>query len=520
MLSLPDDAALNLIDAAPDAMIVVDADGIVQFVNRRVTVLFGYKREELIGAAVESLVPERFRQRHQEHRGEYMTHLRTRPMGRGLELYGLRSDGTEFPVEISLGPIDGGGRILVAAAIRDATHRKDIERKLIAAQTAAERARDEADSASQAKSKFLATASHDLRQPLQTISLLNGALRRSVCDDDAAEALSQQERAIGAMSRLLNALLDISKLESGAVKPDPTDFAVAALFEELRREFASIAVDKGLRLDIEPSRACVHSDRPLVEQILRNLVANAIKYTRDGRVAISCQSVPDSRMRIEVRDTGVGIPAEHLSRIYDEFYQVDVAPNRSRDGYGLGLSIVRRIVHLLGLELDVRSQVGCGSSFSVLLPPALTPVAGDSFGAAVRMAPMTYPVRGGAVRVILVEDDRGVRDATRMLLRSEGYQVTAVSSLQAALEAARDGVDLLVTDYHLSDSETGTQVIEALRDTLSSHLKAVLITGDTSSAIKELPRDPYLRIANKPINAEIMLSMMRELIAGDCPLPS
>ena len=244
---------------------------------------------------------------------------------------------------------------------------QQTNRELARARDLADEARGVADRANQGKSRFLATASHDLRQPLQTLALLNGTLRRIVGDPDAAEALSQQDQAIGAMSRLLNTLLDISKLESGAIKPEPTDFTVAALFQELRSEFASMAANKGLQLEVEACADQVHSDPSLVEQILRNLVSNAIKYTREGWVRLRClHEAP--LIRIEVLDTGIGIPADQIPYIYDEFYQVGVPSNSSRDGYGLGLSIVQRLVKLLTLKLDVRSEVGQGSTFSLVLP--------------------------------------------------------------------------------------------------------------------------------------------------------
>jgi PAS domain S-box-containing protein len=528
MLSIPPDLARSALDAAPDAMIIVDASGVIRFANRQVSALFGYAHDDVIGQKIEMLMPKRFRGRHIGHRQHYVSNVRVRPMGAGLKLYGRRQDDTEFPLEISLSPIEDAGGALVAAAIRDTTERQRAEIKLILAREAAEaaqmradqariladQARESADRANQGKSRFLATASHDLRQPLQTLSLINGALSRIISDAEATEALAQQAQAISAMSRLLNALLDISKLESGAIKPEPTDFKVAAIFAEMRTEFSSIAANKGLQLQIEMCDDTAHSDPSLVEQILRNLVSNAIKYTREGWVRLRCLHEA-ALVRIEVLDSGIGIPAEQLPYICDEFYQIGVPTNTLREGYGLGLSIVQRLVNLLTLKLDVRSEVGKGSAFSLLLPAssvqaAPAPARSDSGRHRI------YEPQIGSAHVLLVEDDAAVRAATRMLLKVEGYRVTAVGSLSEALEHAREGygIDLLVTDYHLSDGELGTEVIDALRESLALPLKAVLMTGDTSSAMHALPRDPYLRIASKPINADELLMLLRALLTA------
>jgi len=259
------------------------------------------------------------------------------------------------------------GNPWLAADLRDAAGQKRVEAELIRARESAYRARDESDRANVAKSRFLATASHDLRQPLQSLSLLNGILRRLVSGPDAVDAVRRQEQAIGAMSRLLNALLDISKLESGACKPDLTDFAVAALFRELCSDFAILATSKGLKLHVEDCSDCVHSDPSLVLQILSNLVSNAIKYTSEGWVRLRCMH-EQGLVRLEVLDTGIGIPADQVGHIYDEFHQIDIPTNAARDGYGLGLSIVQRLVKVLDLSLDVRSELGKGSAFSLLLP--------------------------------------------------------------------------------------------------------------------------------------------------------
>jgi two-component system, sensor histidine kinase len=495
-----------VLDSAPDAMIIIDVSGTIVFANQQVSALFGHDPTDLVGQPVECLLPERFRARHVGHRQGYVSNVRVRPMGSGLDLFALRKDGSEFPVEISLSPGADAAKTFVVAAIRDTTDRRKIQMEL-------REAREAADRANQAKSRFLATASHDLRQPLQALSLLNGSMRRMVTDADLAEALAQEEQAISAMSRLLNALLDISKLESGAIKPEITDFKVAALFEELRREFAGLAADKGLRLEVEFCADRIHSDPALVGQVVRNLVSNAIKYTRAGGVRLRCMH-DSSCVRLEVLDTGIGIPPDELSHIFDDFYQVGVASNTSRDGYGLGLSIVSRIANLLGARLDVHSEIGKGTTFSIVLP------AGASVGDLPEPERKSSgPGKSRAIspaRILLVEDDPRVRRATSMLLKVEGYEVCAAATVREAVEHAMSHPDirLLVTDYHLAAGETGLDVVSSVREKLGADLPAVVVTGDTSSAMRELSVDSRLRTASKPINPDELLKLMRELLAG------
>jgi len=506
MQSLTAELARSVLDAAPDAMIIIDDRGNIRFANRQVSALFGYSHDAVIGLPVEQLMPERFRRRHVDHRRDFGDALRPRAMGEGLALFGRRIDGSEFPVEISLSPIRTPPQLLIAAAIRDISDRKRAEGELRVA-------REIADRANQAKSRFLATASHDLRQPLQTLALLNGILRRLVEEPRALDALAQQDQAIGAMTRLLNALLDISKLESGAIRPQLADFRIATLFEGLRREFASIAASKSLELQLAPCDECVHSDSALVEQILKNLLSNAIKYTAaGGSVSLRARRDVDA-VRVDVIDTGVGIAPNQIAYIYDEFYQIGVPANSSREGYGLGLSIVQRLVRLLNLRLEVTSEVGQGSVFSLLLPCGRSQRAIAQPPAVSAATAHELPV-ARRPRVLLVEDDAGVRDATRMLLSVEGYRVRAVASGEEALRSAHEegAPDLLITDYHLGDGELGTHVIATLRDELHAEVRAVLVTGDTSDVVKHLPNDPRLRIASKPIDAEQLLSVLKDLL--------
>jgi len=333
-------------------------------------------------------------------------------------------------------------------------------------------------------------------------------------DETTATALVQQEQAISAMSRLLNALLDISKLESGAIKPEITDFKVAGLFEEMRSEFAALAINKGLNLEVEVCGDRVHSDPALVGQVVRNLVANAIKYTKEGRVCLRCAHDQDL-VKLQVIDTGVGIPASELARIYDDFYQIGVSANTSRDGYGLGLSIVARIIVLLGAKIEVQSELGRGTIFTLLLPASAGQLETVTEPRTSRPSSVASTPTA-RVPILLVEDDARVRNATRMLLKVEGYDVATASSLAEALEAASNvpGIRLLVTDYHLEGDDTGVQVIEEVRKRLALQLPAILITGDTSSAMRDLQCDDRLRTASKPINPDELLSLVRELSAA------
>jgi two-component system, sensor histidine kinase len=495
----------GILDSLPDALIIIDATGTVRFANHQVSELFGFTIDEVVGAKVEMLLPERFRARHVGHRTGYANNVRVRPMGAGLELFGMRKDGAEFPVEISLSPVTQGAEKMVAAAIRDVTDRKHAEQALRVA-------RQDAEHANLAKSRFLATASHDLRQPLQTLGLLNGALRRTVRDEDSLEMLMQQEQALDAMTRLLNALLDISKLESGAIKLEPVEFSLGALLGEMRRDFASVAASKGLALRLDTTSLRVHSDPALVGQVLRNLLSNAIKYTRQGSVEVHCEPRGD-RARIEVRDTGVGIPQNQLPLIFEEFYQIGVTPNSTRDGYGLGLSIVQRIARLLDFKVEVSSEAGKGSTFAFELPRAADAVA-QADAAALRAA--AEQPRPTAQRVLLVEDDAGVRNAMRMLFKIEGFHVATASSANEAvgLLEAHENFDLIVTDYHLDKGRTGTEVIEAARGVLGESLRAILVTGDTSSAVREIAANANLRITSKPINSRELLELVRELLSA------
>jgi PAS domain S-box-containing protein len=484
--------ARTLLDLSPDATVVVDASGTVVFANAQIAETFGYEPAELIGQPVEKLLPERFRDAHPHHRERFGQYPKPRPMGAGLALHGLHKNGREFPVEISLSPVAATEGFLVVAAVRDATVRQDKEERLV--------------EANRAKSRFLAAASHDLRQPLQTLNLLNRAGTRQAGENAALRGILQrQQRALDSMSSLLASVLDISKLDSGAVVATPTVFPVDEIFDRLRSDYEPQAADKGLELVLERSKESGHSDPELLRRLVGNLVSNAIRYTSRGSVRISC-TARGNELVIEVRDTGIGIPAGELDRIFEEFYQVDRGTQRP-EGLGLGLSIVRRLGALLQCAVDVESTPGVGTAFRVSLPRA--EVAMPEPEAAVESD------AGGGGRVLVIDDEPEVSEAIGLLLELEGFAVNVVSCKRDALEAVLlDKPDVVVSDYHLRGGETGLDVVNAVREQLHLAAPVVFLTGDTArSALGDSNLDRAV-VLNKPVRADELLAAVRAYQAG------
>src|SRR6202140_4766654 len=497
--------AQRLLQFSPDAMLVVDELGIIRFSNETSSSVFGYTPQQLIGQPIKLLIPERFHTRHGAHVSSYVRQPTSREMGARIsDLFARRADGSEFPAGIRLSPFSDDGQSFVAAAIRDMTERRSISDALIAA-------RVEADRANRAKSRFLATASHDLRQPLQAIRLINASMQKLTAQaPELSDLVRHQGVAIDGATRLLNALLDISRLESGAIEPQLSAVSLAAAFDDLAREVEPTAATKNLQLGFPDTKVVMSTDRTLFSQLLQNLIGNALKYTERGYVRIS-QSIDSEALVLKVEDSGVGIPADKLERIFDEYYQIG-PQGTQRLGVGLGLAIVREVSRLLGYSDAVASAVGEGTCVSVRIPRHRLLLETEAPARADVEDATTHTLSGR--RLILLEDTDSVRMATELFLSLQGFDTRAAAPAaehQRLLLDIQPG-DVFIADYHLGGKVTGLDVLQQVREQQGRNVPAILLSGDLQSMMRVVKTPiPQCRFLSKPVDTRALLSAITEL---------
>lgn len=491
---------MALIESTPDPFIIVEADGSIQRVNRQAEILFGYDRQQLIGKSFKILVPERFRPQHDIYTRNYQVTPIMRQMGSGLELWCLTSSGEEIPVEIGLSPVVAQDETTIMVRFHDIRAQK---REKAILQQALQRA----DEANRTKSRFLAAASHDLRQPLQSISMNLGVLTSEAATASRERATAQMRMALDTTNNLLNSLLNITRLESGKVQPAIEDFRIAKVLERVYNIESRPAQEKQHRFSLCSSSLAVTSDPALLEQSLTNLVANAIRYTPPGgHILLGCRR-HGSHLRIDVIDNGPGIAPEALDYIFDEYRQLEQSRHYQGMGLGLGLSIVKLLAELLHLKLEVRSTPGKGSCFSVLVPLASAAFLSE------RTEETPAPQDTITGTVLLIDDDEAVLDSTTLFLETFGFRVLQARNPAEALSALTDAVpDVIVTDYGLAKQETGIDLLERIRKHLQQDIPAIVITGDASLQRSQAESMPKLAIIYKPVDPQTLLQRVRKLL--------
>ena len=495
----------NLVENAPDPLIMTDIAGKIILANAEAERFFDYSKQELLGMNVEKLIPTRQRARHKVHRKKYMQDPHIRPIGSNPNLRALLKDGTDVPVEISLSPVKIEGDVIVCAAIRDVReHQKAV--------VAVREAQSKAETALAAKSRFLATASHDLRQPLQSLAMLTEVLLLQIKDPELVELVARQSVSLENMRSLLNSLLDISKLDAGAVKVEIEDVDLLKVVEDVCLGLQPEAERKGLTLLVEAQSRVVRADRNLLQQILQNLIGNAIRYTQKGNIKVLSTIVGDD-IRIEVHDTGVGIPEDQLPHIFEEFYQIGRDPQEGNAGLGLGLAIAYRIAEKLNSRIEVQSRVGQGSTFSfklplsqVLLPEKQTPETEKPLP----------PQEDKAV--LLVDDDLAVLKSTRFRLSlQKGLEIFTASSPKETEELldqiAPRKPDIIVTDYHLGTEKNGIDIIQDTRKRAGGSIPAILLSGDTAIDVAKLNRD-NINVVFKPSPGNELIDTILTLLSS------
>jgi signal transduction histidine kinase len=364
----------------------------------------------------------------------------------------------------------------------------------------------DAEAANRAKTRFLASASHDLRQPAHTASLFAAALAMRPLDGESREIVQHLNSAVQALAAQLDALLDISKLDAGIVRPSLATFRLDALLERLQREFAPVAAAKGLALAIScPPHASVATDATLLERIVRNLLDNALKYTDSGRVEARVE--PDAGgYALTVSDSGRGIPADEQARVFDEFYQLG-NPERDRaKGLGLGLAIVKRLVELMQLGMEMRSAPGVGTRFRLELPAAPEGASRQEHPAQAR-AP-------GALNVLVIDDEAEIRFGMKTLLEGMGCRATLAEGTAEALDAARAAKpDVVVADLRLRGADSGIEAVRALRG-LYPRVPALLVSGDIASEQLREAERAGIALLHKPVPAETLKQAIADAVAA------
>jgi PAS domain S-box-containing protein len=484
-----------VVNASGDAIVRVSVDLVVETWNPGATAMFGYQEAEAIGRRLDELIIPEARRPAQV--AQFRTILAGQKVHR-FEARRRRKDRKDVSVEVTAAPIRDEAEKLIAVSVayRDIGKQKAVEAELVAARAEAERA-------NRAKSTFLAAASHDLRQPVQSLMLLFSIVRRQTGNQpEVQKSLSMMKAAIDGLQGLLTSVIDISRLDAGVIEPVSETVDLGLLLKGFESEYALRATAKKLEFRLRPRPIYVRADANLLGRALRNLIENALRYTRTGGILVSVKR-QGAQARIDVFDTGVGIAADKHAEIFEEFHQLRNPGRDLEQGLGLGLAIVIRLAKLLGARIEVASNPGRGSRFSLLLPTVQD----------VPAIPSTppSPVKDSGGRALIIEDNAVVRQSLEGMLQIWGYETLAAPSGEIALELAeKEGwrLDLIIADQHLGEGMSGVDAVREIERGAGRAFPALMLTGETAREGVAGIKASGIALQHKPVDAD---DLRREL---------
>ena len=510
----------TLLESASEGIVIVSEQGIIKMVNARLLSLFGFSRNEMLGHAIEMLVPPRLAKQHEEHRIRFVEQPRNRPMGTALDILAQRKDGSEFPVDVSLSHVHTRQGMVVMAFIADVSERKQIEKDLA-------RARDQAMEASRLKSEFLATMSHEIRTPMNSIIGISELLLETGLNEEQDKLARLVKDAGANLLNIINDILDTSKIEAGKLHLEYIDFDLWSEIEIVTAMMKTKADEKQIVLIAQvasdvPHR--VHGDPGRLRQVLINLLSNAIKFTLKGTVElhIALENLDDRRATVffSVKDTGIGIPASVQSQLFQPFVQADGSTTRKFGGTGLGLAICRKLLELMDGKIGVKSQEGKGSTFWFTVPYGLAHEEGFPKNVQQSYQPTSYfpcqKADKSSSKILLVEDNEVNTLIALKNLERLGYCADRVANGREALEALRrHPYSLVLMDCQMPEMDgfDATRAIRANEQQNGGHIPIVAMTANAMAEDKErclaVGMDDYI---SKPIDRKILASILEHWI--------
>ena len=510
-----------LLESASEGIVIASEFGVINMVNARLVSLFGYSRTEILGQSVEMLIPEQLIEPHVQHRKHFVQHPQNRPMGTNLNLVGRRKNGTEFPIDLSLSYVRTRQGIVIMAFIADVTQRRQIEHDLA-------QARDQAMEASQLKSEFLATMSHEIRTPMNSIIGITELLMETSLDEEQAKLAKLVKESGADLLNIINDILDTSKIEAGKLRLEYIDFDLLAEIEIVTAMMMVKANEKQITLTTNvatgvPQR--VHGDQGRLRQILINLLGNAIKFTLKGMVelVIAVETLDEQQATVffSIKDTGIGIPTEVQSQLFQPFMQADGSTTRKFGGTGLGLAICRKLVELMGGQIGVDSQDGVGSTFWFTVSYQLADKAEIPKSVQVMPENMSNTITGqqtdkSASKILLVEDNKVNTLIALKILDRLGYVADRVANGREALEAlSHTPYSLVLMDCQMPEMDgfEATHAIRTLEQKTGSHIPIVAMTANAMVEDRErcisAGMDDYI---SKPVDRAVLAAILERWI--------